>query len=100
MSKTMGQLLDEYLATELKPGRNISSVYLYTDDYDDAPKMVINTTEQDYDFTQVLYESVDLKQQIADGRVQAKALQDKIRQLEKSKKDIIKAIDLLRGSRE
>lgn len=94
MDKTLGQLLDAYLETEIPKSRDFSSLYMYMQDYQ-TPKIVINTTEQDYDYTQVLYELVDLREQVAAEETKLKALQDKVRQLNKSKSDVEKAIKLL-----
>lgn len=96
MSKTFGQLLDEYLTSEVKPRQNVQSLYMYMEDYQ-TPKLVINTSEQDYDYTDILFTVVDLKTQEAQLQTSVKALQDKVRQLNKSKSDVEKAIRLLKG---
>lgn len=94
MKETLGQLLDEYLSGQIGKYKEVSSVYLYMEHYD-TPKAVICTTEQSYDYTEVLYSVIDLRGQEATLQKNVKSLQDKIRQLEKSKKDVEKALALL-----
>lgn len=95
MSKTFGQALDIFLYSNLKSGQSINSVYMYLENYDD-PKVILNIGESSYDYTEIIFTTVSLKDEIEAYKAEIQALKNKKRALEESKRKIENAISLLR----
>ena len=93
--KTFGTLIDEYIEQSFKKGEEVQSLYLYMSDYQ-TPQMVLQTSRQDWEFTEIIFTNLDLLEQKKNLKAEVAALQKKVKELEKSKKDVIKAIKLLK----
>lgn len=92
MSKTFGQLIDEYTAN--KDGKQPETIVLYRD-RSDEPFMAITWSVADYDWQNIFTENINLRTQNTELKTAIKRSQDKLRQLEKSKTAVEKAIKLL-----
>lgn len=93
MSRTLGQELDDYL----KDIYTVETVYIYQDK-NAEPHVILTISNDKFSYGDVFSQDRNLTQDIELKKKKVIALQTKIRQLEKSKKDIIKAIELLRSN--
>jgi hypothetical protein len=96
MTNTFGKVIDSYIEHSLPDDQYICSLYLYLED--GKAKAIINSARDDYEFTDIIFRTVDLLDEAEKAEAKADSLQDKIKKLERSKKDVEKAIKLLKGS--
>jgi septal ring factor EnvC (AmiA/AmiB activator) len=92
MNDSLGKLIDKYIDR-----KSIECLYLYRDK-NQEPHIVLTESESEWEYTEIFSENINLSDDIDKKKKKVKALEEKIRQLERSKKEVEKAIKLLRNN--
>lgn len=95
--KTIGEAFDNFVKDYEGPDNDVSSVYIYGNNYSGF-EVVVTGTVFNYENTYTFTKHHNLNQEITELKTKVRSLQTKVRNLEKKKNEIEKAIQLLKRS--